>query len=252
MRLHNEPIRRWLFVAVMAMGLFACVRAMAAPVDETNEDQKETMFTLIKKGGLVMYPLGLCSVVALALAAERFISLRREKIIPRDFVDSLLPAWQNDRSGHEAIKVCEQTVGPVGKIFKAGLQRMNRGEEAVEKAIEDAGYREAAKLKRSLKGLSIIASISPLLGLAGTVYGMIAAFETAYRQGMGSSEQLAKGIYEALVTTAAGLTIAIPTLLVYQYLSNRVDGIVDELDEMGLNFIVFTAHDGDAPDEAET
>jgi biopolymer transport protein ExbB len=95
-------------------------------------------------------------------------------------------------------------------------------------------------MKRSLKSLSIIASVEPLLGLLGTVYGMIGAFQTATIKGMetgGGSELLAKGIYEALVTTAAGLTVAIPVLLVYQVLNTKVDGIVDDLDEMGIEFM---------------
>ena len=92
-------------------------------------------------------------------------------------------------------------------------------------------------MKRSLRGLSIIASVSPLLGLLGTVYGMISAFQTASAVGMGKSDVLAKGIYEALVTTATGLTIAIPVLLLYQFLSGKVDTIVDDLDEMGMEFM---------------
>ena len=92
-------------------------------------------------------------------------------------------------------------------------------------------------MKRSLRGLSVIATVSPLLGLLGTVYGMISAFQTATSVGMGKADVLAKGIYEALVTTAAGLTIAIPVLLIFQYLNSRVDALVDEIDEMGIEFM---------------
>jgi biopolymer transport protein ExbB len=92
-------------------------------------------------------------------------------------------------------------------------------------------------MKRSLRGLSIIVTVAPLLGLLGTVYGMISAFETASSAGVGKADVLAKGIYEALVTTAAGLTIAIPVLLVFQFLNNRVDTIIDKLDEMGIDFM---------------
>jgi len=92
-------------------------------------------------------------------------------------------------------------------------------------------------MKRSLRGLAVIASVSPLLGLLGTVYGMISAFQTATHVGMGKADVLGKGIYEALVTTATGLTIAIPVLLVYQYLNSRVDALVDQIDEMGIEFM---------------
>jgi len=213
-----------------------CRTAWGVPVDGAAVS-KDTMFDLIIKGGPVMIPLGVGSVLALAISVERFISLRRDRVIPTNFTDELLRIRQQDPSGKEAIDYCDRTGGAVGKIFKAGLQRLSKGEDAVEKAIEDAGFREADKMKRSLRGLSIIASVSPLLGLLGTVYGMISAFQSASAVGMGKSDVLAKGIYEALVTTAAGLTIAIPVLLLYQFLSGKVDTIVDDLDEMGMEFM---------------
>ena len=231
---------RSLTMFVTGFGMLWCGIAMGAPVEDAAN--QETMFTLIRKGGPVMIPLGIGSILALALGIERFISLRRERVIPPDFKSGLDAAWKSDGTGQEAIGYCEKVGGAVGKIFKAGLQRLGKGEEAVEKAIEDAGYREADKMKRSLRGLTIVASVSPLLGLLGTVYGMIEAFQMASAVGMGKSDVLAKGIYEALVTTATGLTIAIPVLLMYQYLSGRVDAIVDDLDEMGMDFML--SHSG--------
>jgi len=226
-----------LVFGVALAGVLMCAEALAAPVEGEEVQNKETMFSLIKKGGPVMIPLGLGSVIAVGLAMERLISLRRERVIPPHFLDSLMSEWQKDRTGKGAVKLCEETSGPVGNIFRAGILRVPKGEEAVEKAIEDAGYREADKLKRSLKGLSVIATVSPLLALLGTVYGMIAAFQTASSVGMGKADVLAKGIYEALVTTAAGLTIAIPVLLIFQFLSTKVDAIVDDLDEMTMEFL---------------
>ena len=106
------------------------------------------------------------------------------------------------------------------------------------KAIEDAAIREADKMKRSLRGLSIIAAVCPLLGLLGTVYGMIDAFQrTSSSDGAAKTSELASGIYEALVTTATGLTIAIPAMLLYQFLNSRVDGLVDHIDEVDTEFI---------------
>jgi biopolymer transport protein ExbB len=195
------------------------------------------MFSLIRKGGVVMIPLGLASVLALAFAIERFISLRRDKIIPPDFMKRIVELVETDPSGDAAIKFCAQTERPAAHIMKAGLLGLLKSGDAAEKAIEDAGAREASKMKRSLRILSVIATVSPLLGLLGTVYGMISAFQTASAVGMGKADVLAKGIYEALVTTAAGLTIAIPVLLAYQYLSSRVDSIVDDLDEIGIEFM---------------
>jgi biopolymer transport protein ExbB len=199
---------------------------------------KETMFTLIKKGGPVMIPLGIASVLALAIALERFISLRREKILPAGFLRGLGEAWDSDPTGETAEKFCDDSQGAAGHVFKAGIQWRDAGYQAVGKAIEDAGIREADRMKRSLRGLSVIAAVSPLLGLLGTVYGMIDAFQrTSSSGGAAKTADLATGIYEALVTTAAGLTIAIPVMLLYQYLSARVDGIVDHIDEVGTEFI---------------
>ncbi len=197
----------------------------------------ESLFTLLRKGGPVMIPLALCSVIALSLGIERLISLRRRAIIPEDFLSRLTTHLKNPNEGTaDAIRYCEETGSPAGRIFRAGLNRLGSDEE-VEKALEDTGGREASKLKRSLRWLSIIATISPLLGLLGTVYGMIIAFQTATAVGMGKAEVLAQGIYEALVTTATGLTIAIPVLILHQYLSGRIDARLDQIDTMADEFL---------------
>jgi biopolymer transport protein ExbB len=209
----------------------------AAPQTDAPK-KKETVWSLTVKGGIVMIPLGICSIVGLGIAIERFISLRRSKIIPPDFIGGLIGTVKNGGSDmRAATEYCDNSKSPVGNIFKAGIMNLSKGEVFVEKAIEDAGAREVDKLKRSLRGLAIITSISPLLGLLGTVYGMISAFETSTMVGIGKGELLASGIYEALVTTAAGLTIAIPALLLYQYFAGRVDALVDEIDDLGIEFL---------------
>jgi len=227
--------------ALLALSAVVCCAQAEAGADALAADKRETMFSLIVKGGFVMIPILLASVIALALTVERFIALKRSNVIPQAFLAGLgeTMKWEsgNYRKG---IAYCEDVGGMVGNIFKAGISRIHKGEEAMEKAIEDAGFREADKMKRSLKGLAIIASTSPLLGLLGTVYGMIDAFQTATIKGMesgGGADHLAMGIYQALVTTAAGLTVAIPVMLLYQILNAKVDGIVDELDEMGMEFM---------------
>ena len=206
-----------------------------------DADKRETMFSLIVKGGFMMIPILLASVVALALSVERFIALKRSNVIPLGFLSGLGKSMEWDAANSkDGIAYCEKTGGMVGNMFKAGITRIHKGEDAMEKAIEDAGCREADKMKRSLRGLTIIASTSPLLGLLGTVYGMIEAFQSATIKGMedgGGADHLAMGIYEALVTTAAGLTVAIPVMLIYQVLNSKVDGIVDELDDMGIEFM---------------
>lgn len=227
------------------------VVAHAAEIGAAAGVDKETMFSLIKKGGPVMIPLGIGSILALAIGLERFISLTRERVLPRDFLKGLGEAWDRDPTGQAAEEFCDQSGGAAGHVFKAGISWRAEGHQAVYKAIEDAGAREADKMKRSLRPLSIIASVSPLLGLLGTVYGMIDAFQkTATSGGAAKTADLADGIYEALVSTAAGLTIAIPVMLLYQWLSTRVDAIIDHIDEVGTEFIVGHARGTDAKNPA--
>ena len=223
-----------------SFGLSAIAAEDAGKAGREAIKPRETLWSLLLKGGPVMIPLGLCSVVALASALERWVSLRRDKIIPRNFIAGLKERLEaGNGQVVKAVAFCEESKTPVGNIFKAGLMNLTRGEAFVEKAIEDAGAREVDKLKRSLRILAVIVTASPLLGLLGTVYGMIGAFETSTFVGVGKAEFLAKGIYEALVTTAAGLTIALPVLFVYQYLTARIDSLVDEIDAMGLEFMEY-------------
>ncbi len=213
-------------------------RAQDVPPEVPDMEAAESLLDLLMKGGPVMVPLALCSVIAVTVAIVRVFTLRRRVIIPANFMSGLLEvSGPSAEAQDKAVAYCERVDAPVGRIFRAGIVNAPRGEGAAEKAIEDAGFREVDKLKRSLRPLSIVASVSPLLGLLGTVYGMIGAFQTAAMVGMGKADVLAKGIYEALVTTAAGLTIAIPTLLLYQYFNGRVDRLVDEIDEMGISFM---------------
>ena len=225
------------FLVVVLMSIFAA-NAMAEEVTDDAGVEKETMFTLIQKGGPIMYPLGIGSILALALALERFISLRKSRVLPPEFISGLIRAWNADASGKQAMDYCDQSGGAVGHIFKAGIRRAKMGHDAVEKAIEDVGSREADRIKRSLRPLAVIATVSPLLGLLGTVYGMIDAFQkTSASGGTAKTAMLATGIYEALVTTAAGLTIAIPVLILYQFLLGRADKLIDDIDEAGTEFI---------------
>lgn len=243
--MNNDPLKplkynlpRVLFLA-LCFFFVATTLVMAADVNEEADLPKETLFSLMKKGGLVMIPLGIASIIALALATERFISLRKEKVLPEGFLDGLGRAWNADPSGQMALDYCDKSGGAVGHVFKAGIAWRNHGYEAVSRAIEDTGSREADRMKRSVRGLSVIAGVCPLLGLMGTVFGLINAFQkTASSGGAAKPSDLAIGIYEALVTTATGLVIAVPVMLVYQYLSNRVDGLIDHIDEVGTEFIV--------------
>lgn len=216
------------------------------------EEEADTLFSLLVKGGVVMIPIGICSVIALALTVERFISLSRTRIIPPQFLSGLKKIFGGRTKQTEpAVGYCDQNPCPISRVFKAGIRRLPHGRETMEKAIEDAGAREFYKMRQSLKPLAVIAAISPLLGLLGTVYGMIIAFQSAYRAGVGrTGEGLARGIYRALVTTAAGLTLAIPVLIVYQMLISRVDKLVDDMDDQAIEFLEYTVY-ADTGDQAK-
>ena len=232
--------RGMLFVGLcLTAVLMIAVDASAAGVDGDSTVAQKSMFDLIKKGGFVMWPIGLCSVLAIALAVERFISLGKWRMFPESFISNLQSAFKS--GGKDAALTYCDDKGPIGAIFRNGVLWFGKGNERVEKALDDAGMREASKLRRSLKGLSLIATISPLLGLAGTVYGMISSFQSLGLESgpsAGRTASLVTGIYEALVTTAAGLTVAIPVLILYSVLAGKVDNVVDEVTELGDEFML--------------
>ncbi len=182
------------------------------------------------QGGPLMWPILLCSIVALAITIERFYSLRRASIDTREFMDAMRTVLRQNRV-QEALQICDETEGPVARIMKAGILKHNRSKADIREAIEDAGHLEIPRLERYLPALATCANIAPLLGLLGTVTGMIKAFyEISSRQGQVNPSVLAEGINNALITTAAGLTVAIPALVVYNYFVTRVDNMVLEME----------------------
>lgn len=187
-------------------------------------------FDVIFSGGILMWPIGLCSIVALAITIERFWSLRRATIDTREFMDTMRTVLRQNRF-QDAIDICDQTDGPVARIMKAGLLKHNRSKEDIREAIEDAGHLEIPRLERYMAALATCANIAPLLGLLGTVTGMIKAFaQIQYKQGVVNPADLAEGINNALVTTAAGLSVAIPALVAYNYFVSRVENMILEME----------------------
>jgi biopolymer transport protein ExbB len=185
---------------------------------------------VITKGGVLMVPIVLCSVIALAIVIERFITLRRNQIDTRDFMDRMRDVLRRNRI-QEAIQICDNTDGPIARIVKAGLLKHNRSKEDIRESIEDAGHLEIPRLERYMSALATCAHIAPLLGLLGTVSGMIQAFaEIQSKEGLVNPSDLAGGIRQALFTTAAGLTVAIPTIVAYNYFVSRVDNMILEME----------------------
>ncbi len=188
------------------------------------------MLAFLEKGGVLMYPLLLCSMTALAIVLERFFNLRREKIfLPEitQFIDSLLDAAELPK----AVQLCEKHPSPLTNVIKAGIENWQLEREQVKEAILDAGRQEVPSLEKNLMLLGTIAGIAPLLGLLGTVTGMIKVFQVISAQGVGQASALAGGISEALISTAVGLAIAVPSLVAYNYYLHKAQGLILELEK---------------------
>jgi len=179
------------------------------------------------------------SVVALWCAIERLFLLRRRRVIPRAFVDRFLMHLRTGRMDKpNALAVCQQNGSPVAEVFLHGIRKWGKPAVEIEQAVMDGGERQVALLKRRLRVLNGVATIMPLIGLLGTVTGMIEAFNNiADSNAMGQAELLASGIALALLTTAIGLFIAIPALTAYMYLAGLIDALVVEMDRLGQDIV---------------
>ena len=204
---------------------------------DTSSVAVQSVWDFIVKGGVMMIPIGVCSLVALAVIVERALSLRRANVIPNGFVDSLKPQLSTSRNA--AREYCEKNASPIATIFAAAIRRLDEPLEVLERHIEQSGQREIMKLRKNLRVLMVIAAICPLLGLLGTIFGMIRAFQTVATSpdALGRTEKLAQGIYQAMITTAAGLCVTIPVLIGYHWISAKVDRLVTEMDAMTCDFV---------------
>jgi biopolymer transport protein ExbB len=182
--------------------------------------------------GVWTIPFLLASVIAVWFGIERLVVLRRSRVIPRPFVQRFLDHLEQGKlDSMTAQRLCEQSESPVASIFAHGIRKWGKPSVEVEQAIIDGGERQVSQLKKHLRVINGVATVTPLLGLLGTVIGMIQAFNDIASAGaMGRADQLAFGIALALLTTAFGLAIAIPSLIMYMYLAGRVDALVLEMD----------------------
>lgn len=207
--------------------------------DPASAVRVQSIWDFILKGGPMMIPIGVCSLIALAVSFERFLCLRRGRVIPSGFLPGIRKILGNSDDREDALAYCRKSGSAIANIFAAAIKKLGRPVEQVEKHVQEAGEREVLKLRKNLRGLSVIASIAPLMGLLGTIFGMIKAFQTVAisAETLGKAELLAKGIYEAMITTAAGLLLAIPVLIAYHYFSARIDRLVCEMDQITVGFI---------------
>jgi biopolymer transport protein ExbB len=191
---------------------------------------------LVMAGGFLMIPILLCSVVVLAICIERLYTLNRRKISPPHLLATVWQQLKADQLDTAKLKTLKQS-SPLGRILAAGLSNAYHGREVMKESIQEAASHVVHELERYLNTLGTIAAVTPLLGLLGTVMGMIKVFAEIMAQGTGNASVLAGGISEALITTAAGLSVAIPALVMHRYFVGRIDGIVVELEQETIKLV---------------
>jgi len=194
------------------------------------------VFELIRAGGFLMWPILACSIISMAIIAERFWSLRESKIVPVNLVANVWQWHKSDQLDAKRIQALRVN-SPLGMILAAGLLNRKHSREIMKESIEEVGRLVAHSLERFLNTLGTISSITPLLGLLGTVIGMIKVFTVITSQGIGDPSVLSEGISEALLTTAAGLSVAIPSLMFYRYFRGKVDDLVVTMEQEALKMV---------------
>lgn len=188
------------------------------------------VFAYLSRGGIIMIPLLLFSIIGLAIVFERMISLRRSKILIPEII-SVVDSLQTHEDLKLAISICEKNKGAFANIIQAGLENREASSEEIRELLNDQGRQEVRTLERGLSTLDTIAGTAPLLGLLGTVLGMIKVFTVISQQGTGQASSLAGGISEALITTATGLVIGILALLMYNYFSNLAENYILDIEK---------------------
>src|ERR1700734_2305770 len=188
------------------------------------------MWEIVRAGGPLMWPIILCSIGAAAIILERLWTLQDKRVVPPDLTQKVRQLIEANQINDKVIAALEQN-SPLGKLLGAALANRHRSREVIMERLEDSGRHIVHELERFLSTLGTIAGVSPLLGLLGTVTGIIKSFNAIQEGGMGDPRALSGGISEALIATAAGLGVAIPALIAYRYLRGRVEGIVMEMEK---------------------
>ncbi|VAX04411.1 MotA/TolQ/ExbB proton channel family protein [hydrothermal vent metagenome] len=209
------------------------------------------MFEIVQSGGWLMLPIILCSIIALAIIGERLWSLQRKRITPKHLVAQIWHLHAKGQLTPEQIESVRKG-SPLGRILAAGLANMKHDREVMKESIEETGRHVVHELERYLNSLGTVAAITPLLGLLGTVIGMIKVFSVITSQGVGNPAVLAGGISEALITTAAGLSVAIPSLMFYRYFRGLIDGLVVFMEQEAIKLVevIHGERESDAGDSA--
>lgn len=194
------------------------------------------MLEIVKSGGWLMLPIIVCSIIAAAIIIERLWTLQPSRVLPRNLTRQVWEWVSKNQLNHQHIETLHHG-SPLGEILAAGLANRHRERDIIKESIEDAGRQVVHDLERFLNSLGTIAAITPLLGLLGTVIGMVKVFAAITTHGVGDPTVLAGGISEALITTAAGLTVAIPSLIGYRYLRGRVDALSVRMEQEAITLV---------------
>jgi len=194
------------------------------------------MLEIIQSGGWMMVPIIICSVLALGITVERFWTLRPAQIAPRDLLARVWGWMKNNQLDSARIKEL-RAAGPLGRVLAAGLINSRHGREIMKESIEETAAQEIHFMERYLNALGTVAAVAPLMGLLGTVFGMIQVFSEIMMQGTGQAHLLAGGISEALITTAAGLIVGIPALICHRALQRRIDNIVVFMEQEAIKLV---------------
>lgn len=208
----------------------------------------EHVLEFFGKGGFVMYPLLLCSIAGLAIVIEKFITLRRKKVIIPEIV-SVIDNIKDAGDVGLALSICEKHNGPFANTIRVGLENRDLPKEEIKETLNDQGRQEVHQLERGLVILETIAAIAPLLGLLGTVIGILKVFNVISVMGVGQANALSGGISEALITTIVGLSIGIPAVVAYNYFTNKADRLVLQIEKHSSVLLKKVASFQEIPDQ---
>lgn len=226
----------WLWVMMVMVGVWlgaAVVAGADTNVVASAEEGETWLVYIFSKGGIFMYPIVLLGFVGIYFIVDAFLLLRKKKLSPPELKEQLRTLLK-EKKYEEALKLCEERPCALTRILAAGLRARHRGKVAMEEAFAEHGAREGMVLRARISYLNTIAVIEPMLGLLGTVSGMIKAFANVAAMGMGKSSVLAANISEALITTYGGLVVAIPLMAVFLHLRNQVNSMIVHVeDEIG-------------------
>ena len=219
-----------------AVALFAAAAPVLAQEGESTADTSTSVGEVLAGGGVIGGLIILLSVVALALIIENLVSLKRDKLAPPELIDEL-EALFDEEQFQEAMDLCESEPTLLTRTVAAGIGKIGHGFDSIEKSLEEMGDEEAVKLHQKIGWLSVISNVAPMMGLLGTVSGMVASFKVIATSKNPDPSELASGISMALLTTLFGLVVAIPTMICHSIISNRTTKLIDEIDQYSVKLI---------------